>query len=201
MRAAKDAWYKNRAWNGKIDSNFEDGLKRTRNNASKAEYLQVQGCYLLNSPQAKIREVGINLLSRLFSDHPSEYVSVLTAQEKLGDHYLAQKDYLHAAACFKIVTDHCSKQNSRTGTSNMADLKWAEAILKSNQSGEMEAAYQLVMQYPKALLKLNDSKFYYAELAAHICQRLDRKEEADSFAAAAAALLNTTNHLVSRFKK
>lgn len=201
MRAAKDAWYKNRTWNGRIDSNFEEGLKRTRNNANKAEYLQVQGCYLLSSPQANIREVGITLLLRIFSDYPSEYLSNLTAQEKLGDHYLAQKDYQQAAGCFKIVTDHCSKQNSRTGSSNMADLKWAEAIIKSNQADEMDAAYELVMQYPQALLKLNDYKFYYAELAANLCQRLDRKEEADTFTAAADALLNTTKHLVSRFKK
>jgi len=193
-------WYKNKTWNGRIDSYFEDQFKRTRNNSNKAEYLQVQGCYLLNSPHANIQEVGITLLSRLFSDYPSEYLSVLTAQEKLGDFYLAKKNYAEAAGHFKIVTDHCSKQNSRTGTSSMADLKWAEAILKAGDAGKLEAAYQVLMQYPVQLLKLNDSKFYFAELAAHICEKLDKKEDATNFRERALALSTTTKHLVSRFK-
>jgi len=171
MKKASDDWYKNKTWNGSIDSRFEDGLKRTRNSSNKAEYLQVQGCYLLDSQQANIREVGINLLSRLFSDYPAEYLSILAAQEKLGDYYLQQKNIDQALHYFTMVMDHCAQQNSRTGSSGMADLKWAEAILKTNQPAKLEAAYQLVMQYPTALLKFNDAKFYYAELAAHICDR------------------------------
>lgn len=188
MKKASDDWYKNKTWNGSIDSRFEDGLKRTRNSSNKAEYLQVQGCYLLDSPQANIREVGLHLLSRLFSDHPSEYLSILTAQEKLGDYYLQQKSIDQALHYFTMVTDHCTRQNSRAGTSGMADLKWAEAILKTNQPAKLEAAYQLVMQYPTALLKFNDAKFYYAELAAHICDRLNKKDEAAAFAQTAISL-------------
>jgi hypothetical protein len=192
MRAAKDDWYRNKTWNGRIDSIFEEGLKRARNAGNKAEHLKVQGCLLLNSPQANIREVGIALLTRLCSDFPSEYYSVLPAQEKLGDYYLSQKNYLQAEYYFKTVTDHCTKQNSRTGTSNMADLKWAATILRSNQQDKMETAYQLVMQYPPLLLKQHDSKLYYAELAAYICDRLDKKEAAAAFATTAIALSKIT---------
>jgi tetratricopeptide (TPR) repeat protein len=200
MRAAKDDWYQNKTWNGRIDSLFEDGLKRTRNGGNKAEYLKVQGCILLNSPQANIREVGIALLTRLFTDFPSEYYSVLPAQEKLGDYYLSQKNYQQAASYFMIVTDHCSKQNSRTGTSNMADLKWAETIVKIKQSDKMEAAYQLVIDYPAALLKTNDSKLYYVELAAHICDRLNKKEEAAAFAKTAIELRKLTKPSTQKSK-
>lgn len=188
MKKATDEWYKNKTWNGSIDSRFEDQLKRTRNSANKAEYLQIQGCCLLDSPQANIREVGINLLSRLFSDHPAEYLSILAAQEKLGDYYLQQKNIDQALQYFTMVMDHCAQQNSRTGSSGMADLKWAEAILKTNQPAKLEAAYQLVMQYPTTLLKFNDAKFYYAELAALICDRLNKKEEAAAFAKTAISL-------------
>ena len=134
MRAAKDDWYRNKTWNGRIDSHFEEQLKRTRNAGNKAEYLKVQGSFLLNSSQANIREVGISLLIRLCSDFPSEYYSILPAQEKLGDYHLAQKNYEQAAYYFKKVNDHCCKQNSRSGTSGMADLKWAETIVKTNQA-------------------------------------------------------------------
>lgn len=200
MRAAKDDWYRNRTWNGRIDSNFEDHLKRTRNNTNKAEYLQIQGCCLLNSPQANIREVGIALLSRLLADYPAEYISVLVARESLADHYLAQQNYGQAANFFKTVTSHCNQQQSRKGSSNMADLKWAEAILKANRTDEMEAAYALVKNYPIALLQLQQQKFYYAELAAHICQRLDKTEEAAAFAATALSIKAAHPSLASRFK-
>ena len=200
MGAAKDDWYQNKTWNGRIDSHFEDQLKRTRNAGNKAEYIKVQGCFLLNSPHANIREVGISLITRLCSDFPSEFYSVLPAQEKLGDYYLAQKNYEQAENYFKTVTDHCSTQNSRAGTSNMADLKWAETILRNNQEDKMEAAYQLVVNYPLSLLKLNENKLYYAELAAHICDQMDKKEEAAAFAKTAIALSAISKSTFSKQK-
>ncbi len=200
MKGAKDNWYQNKSWNGRIDSHFEDQLKRTRNAGNKAEYLKVQGCFLLNSSHANIREVGISLLTRLCSDFPSEYSSVLPAQEKLGDYYLVQKNYEQAEYYFKMVMDHCNKQNSRTGTSTRADLKWACTILQSNQSEKMETAYQLVMQYPAALLKLHEHKLYHAELAAHICDRLNKKTEAVVFAGNAIALSKLSKPAFNRPK-
>lgn len=200
MKTAKDDWYQNKTWNGRIDSHFEEQLKRTRNAGSKAEYLKVQGCFLLNSPHANIREVGISLLTRLCSDFPSEHYSVLPAEEKLGDYYLAQKNYEQAEHYFKTVNDHCCKQNSRTGTSGMADLKWAEIIVKTNQAEKLEAAYQLVINYPSALLKLSENKLYYAELAAHICDQLDKKEEAAAFAKTAIALSAVSKSTFSKQK-
>lgn len=200
MRAAKDDWYQNKTWNGRIDSHFEDQLKRTRNAGNKAEYLKVQGCFLLNSPNVNIREVGISLLTRLCSDFPSEYYSVLPAQEKLGDYYLAQKNYEQAENYFKLVIDPCIKQNSRTGTSNMTDLKWAETIVKTNQAEKLEAAYQMVINYPLALLKLSENKLYYTELAAHICDQLDKKEEAAAFAKTAIALSAVSKSTFSKQK-
>lgn len=39
------------------------------------------------------------------------------------------------------------------------------------------------------MLKFTAAKYYYAELAAHICDAMDKKEEATSFAKSALALL------------
>lgn len=81
----KTEWYINKTWNEKIDSNFEDDLKRARGAGNKAEFLQIQGCCLLEHAQTNIQEVGLAILSRLLDDFPAEYLSVIVAQEKMGD--------------------------------------------------------------------------------------------------------------------
>jgi len=196
----KDDWYRNRSWNGKIDSYFEDQFKRSRGAANKAEYLQVQGSILLDNPNGNIQEVGVSLLSRLFDDFASEYAGVIPAQEKLGDFYLKHKNYKQAEHYFRLVTNYCIHQNSRTGTSTMADLKLAEAILRTNQPLLLPEAYQLVINYPASLLKLNDTQFYYAELAAQVCDIMNKKNEAKEFAITAIALSKKARPLFARHK-
>jgi hypothetical protein len=186
----KDDWYKNKTWNGKIDSNFEDHLKHSRGAVNKANFLQIQGCILLDSTYKNIQEVGVALLSRLFEDFPLEHSSVIVAQEKLGDFYLRQNNFERAEYYFRMVNNYCNVQRSRSGTSAMADLKLAEAIVRSNQPDKLEETYQLVINYPVAGLKLNHHKFYYAELAAHVCDAINKKKEAMAFAKSAIALLN-----------
>lgn len=189
----KTDWYTNRTWNGKIDSNFEDHLKRARGAGNKAEFLQIQGCLLLENPQANIQEVGLALLSRLLEDFPSEYSSVLLAQEKMGDYYLRHHQYEKAAQYYTIVNNYCTAQNSRSGTSTMTDLKLAEAILYSNVEDKLEQAWQLVINYPVSLLKFVAAKYYYAELAAQVCDAMGKKEEAATFAKSALELLKKAN--------
>lgn len=89
----KTEWYINKTWNEKIDSNFEDHLKRARGAGNKAEFLQIQGCCLLEHAQTNIQEVGLALLSRLLDDFPAEYSSVIVAQEKMGDYYLRHAQF------------------------------------------------------------------------------------------------------------
>ena len=185
----KTEWYTNKTWNGKIDSNFEDHLKRARGAGNKAEFLQIQGCYLLEHGQTNIQEVGLALLSRLLNDFPAEYSSVIRAQEKMGDYYLRHCQYEKAARYYTIVNNYCAAQNSRSGTSNMTDLKLAETTLKSNKEDKLGEAYNLVINYPQALLKFTAAKYYYAELAAHICDAMHKKEEAAAFAKSALELL------------
>ena len=188
MKKIKDDWYKNSTWNGKIDSNFEDGLKRGRGNCNKAAYLQIQGCLLLDNLQANIQEVGVAILSRLLEDFPQEHSSVILAHEKLGDYYLQHNNYRQAAHFYTLVTNYCIEQNSRGGTSTMADLKLAEVLLKTNETINMEEAYIIVTKYPVALLKSTTHKFYYAALAARICHLLHKKEETIHFAKTAIAI-------------
>ena len=197
----KDEWYKNKTWNGKIDSNFEDQLKRTRNPANKAEYLQIQGCCLLENGLENIQEVGIEILHRLFSDFSSAYSSVIPGQEQLAAYYLRKKNYERAIHFFKLVVKYCTQQNSRSGTSTMADLKLAETILRSQLPDQLEEAYQYLINYPVMLLKTNDTKLYYAELGAQICDTMNKKQEAKEFAIKAIVLSKTAKHLFIRYNQ
>ena len=184
----KSEWYTNRTWNGTIDSKFEKYLKHTRDNANKAEFMQIQGNLLLDNSQQNVQNVGVALLTRVIEDFRTEYTSVILAQEKLGDYYLKQLDNKQAESFYRIVTTYCKKQNSRSGTSTYTDLKLAEAILKSNDDEKLSEAYQLVTEYNVALIKLMDVKFYHAALAANICDALNKIDEAKGYAKAALAM-------------
>lgn len=188
MKKITDSWFKNKTWNGDIDTRFEKQLRYTRNPIHKAAYLLVQGSLLLENPNENIQEVGQVLLSRLIEDLPTEHSPILTAQEKLGDYFFKKQQYEKAAAYYKIVVQYCVQQQSRTNTSFITDLKWAETFLKMNRVDCLEEAYQLVARYPVSLLKLNEQKFYYAELGALICHKMYKITAAKEFAAQALKL-------------
>jgi tetratricopeptide (TPR) repeat protein len=182
MKKPSSAWYNNRTWNGDIDTRFEKQLRYTRNPIHKAEYLLVQGSLLLDNNAPNIQEVGQVLLNRLIDELPTEHSPILTAQERLGDYFFKKKEYEKAAGYYEIVVDYCVEQQSRTNTSMMTDLKWADCMLHMNQVDQFEKGYELVQGYPQILLKNAEQKFYYAELGALLCDRMYKKEEAVEFA-------------------
>ena len=184
----KSEWYTNRTWNGAIDGKFEKYLKHTRDTANKALFMQIQGSLLLDNSQQNVQNVGVALLTRVIEDFKTEYTSVILAQEKLGDYYLNQHEYLQAQYFYRIVIKYCRQQNSRSGTSTLTDLKLAEAILKSNDDVKLPEALQLVNDFPETLLNLIDTKYYFTELFAQIHDALKNEAEAIKFATAALVL-------------
>ncbi len=188
MKKPSSSWYNNRTWNGDIDTRFEKQLRYTRNPIHKAEYLLTQGTLLLDNPTPNIQEVGQVLLNRLIDELPTEHSPILTAQEKLGDYFFKKKDYAKAAEYYKTVVDYCVEQQSRTNTSMITDLKWADCMLHMNQVDQFEKAYELLKGFPQILLKTAETKFYYSELGALLCDRMYKKEEAVAFAQAAVKL-------------
>lgn len=173
MKKQTDSWYKNKTWNGDIDRVFEKNLRYERNETHKATYLQEQGCWLLLNSNEKIQEVGLVLLSRLLEDYRTAWDQILIAQEKLGDYFFKKSQYEVAAAYFKTVTEYCVQQQSRTNTSNMADLKWAEALCKTNRTDVLPVAVELLRLYPVALLKTPEQKAYYAQLQLQISTAIE----------------------------
>ncbi len=184
----KSEWYTNRTWNGAIDGKFEKYLKHTRDTANKAQFMQIQGSLLLENSQQNVQNVGVALLTRVMEDFKTEYTSVILAREKLGDYYLYQHDYLPAQYFYKIVVKYCKEQNSRNGTSTLTDLKLAEALLKGNEADKLLEALDLVIEFPEALLKLMESKYYHSELLAQIYDAMNDEVAAKKFAQAALLL-------------
>lgn len=173
MKKQTDSWYKNKTWDGDRDRVFEKKLRYERNATLKATYLQEQGCLLLQNSSEKIQEVGLVLLSRLLEDYPTAWDQILTAQEKLGDYFFKKNQYEKAAVYFKMVTEYCVQQQSRTNTSTMADLKWAEALYKTNKADALPVAAELLRHYSVALLKTQEQQTYYAQLQMQVNMALE----------------------------
>jgi hypothetical protein len=197
---ANEDWYRHKKWDNKIEADFEARFKRSRKAFNKAQYLRIQASYLLGSSDEKNQVVGLGLMERLIKEFSSEEFSVILGQEQLGDFYLKRKDYEKAEQFFRVVTKYYQDKKSRSGTSAMADLKLAETILRSKLRDKFDEAYQLVTSYPISELTFNDSKFYYAELRAQLCDAINKKEEAKEFAKAAIELSKIEKPQFNRHK-
>jgi tetratricopeptide (TPR) repeat protein len=197
---ASDDWYRNNDWNDTIETDFEARLKRSRGAFNKAQYLRIQASYLLDNAEKINQLVGLRLMNRMITDFPTEEFSVVFGHEQLGDYYFKTGDLDKAEQYFRIVTDIYKIENSRSGTSAMADLKLAETILNSKQSNKFSEAYKLCKDHPVDELTFNSDKFYYAALMAHLCDKMNKTDEAKEFAKTALEISTITKPQLSRHK-
>ena len=195
-----DDWYRNSTWDNVIEDDFEARLKRSRGASNKAQYLRIQASYLLDSSDLKTQLVGVKQMERLINDFPTEEFSVLFGQEQLGDYYLKTNDFEQAEKYFRLVMEHYENKKSRSGTSAKADLKVAETILTAGKIDKLEEAYRICKNYPVSMLTFNNDKFYYAELAAHICDKLHMTSDAKEFAKTALEISKITEPQFYRHK-
>jgi|SRR5688572_3133138 len=193
-------WYRNTSWDETIEADFEARLKRSRGAFHKAQYLRIQASYLLDNSDKNYQMVGLRLMERLIKDYPTEEFSTIFGHEQIGDYFLKQGDIDIAEQQFRIVTDYYKNKKSRSGTSGIADLKLAETILTSNQADKFEEAYKLCKEYPVGELTMNSDKFYYAALAARLCIKMNKKEEAKDYAKTAINLSKKTEPQFNRHK-
>jgi len=197
---ANDIWYINKIWNSEIEANFEARLKRSRGSFHKAQYLRIQATCLLDSVEKTTQLIGISLMERLIVEFPTEEFSTIFGHEQLGDYYLKAGDFDKAERYFRVVVDYYETKKSRSGTSGKADLKLAETFLTEGKSVKLQEAYSICMNYPKSQLTFNSDIFYYAELTAHICDKLKKKEEAKEFAKSAIEISKITEPQFYRHK-
>ncbi len=197
---AIDDWYRNKNWSGAIETEFEARLKRSRGGFNKAQYLRIQASYLLDSSDKNNQLIGLRLMNRMITDFPTEEFSVIFGIEQLGDYYSKHGVYDKAEHYFRVVTDHYKNENSRSGTSATADLKLAETILIANHSNKFNEAYKLCKDYPVDELTFNNDKFYYAELLAKLCDKMNKNDEAKEYAKIALEFSKITKPQLPRHK-
>jgi tetratricopeptide (TPR) repeat protein len=201
-KMSKDDWYRNTIWTKEIEEAFESRLKRSRGNFHKAQYLRIQASYLIDSPHKPSQEKGVELMHRLFSSYPEEIFETISGREQLADHYFKNGSYLKAESLYRIVTNH-SYDHNRSGTTGIADLKLCETLLASNQVEKFEEAYEMATVLffeTKGYLQLNSEKFYYANLMANLCYRMNKKSEAFKYAENALQLSKIKTPQFSRHK-
>ena len=198
---ANDDWFRNTTWNNQLETEFEGRLKRSRGAFNKAQYLRIQASYLLDSNDKNVQLVGVRLITRMINDFPTEESSFLSGNEQLGDYYLKHGDLRNAEQYFRIVSDSFKNGKSRNGTSWIADLKLVEVILITNQSAKFEEAYKIGADYDADELILNSDLFYYNELMALLCYRMNKKGEAKFYAKKAIEISEINQPQFSRHKK
>lgn len=193
-------WYRNKIWNSEIENNFETRLKRSRGSYYKAQYLRIQASYLLDSEKTEIQKKGVQLMERMIKDFPNEESSTIFGHEQLGDYYLKYGDFKFAEKYFQFVVNQYELKKSRSGTSSLADLKLAETFLIEGKVEKLEKAYGICKAFSPNNLLMNNDKFYYAELVAHICNKLNKLEEAKEFAKIALEISKITQPQFPRHK-
>lgn len=199
---SKDDWYRNTKWNAQIESEFEARLKHSRGNYHKAQYLRIQASYLLNSDLKDFQKKGIEYMESVINDYPEEQSSTIFGNEQLGDYYLENNSFNKAEKHFRIVVEHYYSKN-RSGTTGLADLKLCQVILESEQSEKYNDAYEIATEKFEKTggnLMMNSDKFYYADLMANLCYKMNRIDEASEFAISALELSKITEPQFNRHK-
>ena len=187
-------WYRNETWNAEIEEAFETRLKRSRGAYHKAQYLRIQGSYLLESENTNIQSAGVMLMQRIINEYPTEETSTIFGREQLGDFYFKKFDYKNAVCYYDFVNDCCKKDRKyRNGVSRIADLKLVDVILKANLQDRFDEAYEICKNYQTKDLHLNSDKYYYLELSALICSKSGQKDEAKKYAKEALGIAKVTD--------
>jgi len=181
---SKNEWFRNTKWNKEIEDFFELKLKQARGSNSKAQYLRIQASYLLKSSKTLMNQKGIELIKRLIEKYPEETFHTLFAKEQLGDFHLNKQDYTKAEQYFREVTNHYY-ENSRSGTTGIADIKLCRTILDSKQTEKIEEAINIAttkFKNSNGSITMNDNRFYYLETLALLFYEIDKNEEAKIYA-------------------
>ena len=199
---SKDDWFRNIKWNKEIEKFFELKLKHARGSHSKAQYLRIQGSYLLDSKKSELQHKGIELMKRLINEFPGEVFHTIFATEQLGDYFFKQEKYQTAEQHFRTVTNHYYTK-TRSGTSGIADIKLSRTIFESNQQNKFEEAIKIAtekFEMSDGSLMMNANKFYYAETLALLFSKMNKIEDAKYYAKQAIELEINKEPQFSRHK-
>jgi tetratricopeptide (TPR) repeat protein len=183
----RDDWYRSTTWNPEIKRLFEQRLQRSRTDFHKAQYLRIQGLYLMNSDDFRTQQAGVALTERLIQEYPNQKSEVVHAHEILGDYFFKTGLFEEAELHFRIVLE--AYKETRSNTTGLCDLSLVELILKAAQSDKYIEAVSL-LESTRPHLLFNSDVFRFSVASARLLTRLDKSEEAASYARKALQLAN-----------
>jgi tetratricopeptide (TPR) repeat protein len=177
-------WFRGTEWDKESQKLFEDKLKKSRGSYNKSQYLLIKGGYLLRSMDLFKESEGCRLLERLINEYPSEISHIMSAYEQLGDYYFSKGENEKAENNYRQSISFY-KNNGRSGSSGIGDIKLAETVFNAGKSDIFFELYNLLTDEFKRTggqLILNDDIFRYYSVLAKICIALEKKEEAKEYA-------------------
>ena len=157
-------WYRSETWNLDVADAFEAKLARSRTAYDKAQYLRIQGLYLLRSAETTIQECGVALTKRMMRDYPQETGEVACAHETLANYFLRRTLYREAEAELRWLLDYY--KTTRNNTSGLADLTLVELILTSKQAAKYAEAISLLRDILESRRPLFNSDLFRLFVAA-----------------------------------
>src|SRR5258706_9096389 len=111
---------------------------------NKAQYIRIKASYLLGSKDTFKESEGCKLMERVIHEYPTEISHIMFAYEELGNHYFNKKNYKEAEFNYRKSISYY-KENGRSGTSGIADIKLAEIIVKTDQLNKFSEMYNLLI--------------------------------------------------------
>jgi tetratricopeptide (TPR) repeat protein len=177
-------WFRGAEWDKETQDLFEKKLKMSRDSYNKAQYIRIKASYLLSSKDPFKESEGCRLMERLINEYPNEISHVMFAYEQLGDFYFNGKKYDEAEFNYRQCVSFY-RENGRSGTSGIGDIKLAETIVTTKQPDKYPEMYHLLSDEFKkndGSLTLNDDIFRYYSVLAKLSDGLGKKEEAKQYA-------------------
>jgi tetratricopeptide (TPR) repeat protein len=177
-------WFRGPEWDKETQELFEDKLKKSRGSYNKSQYILIKGGYLLRSKDIFRESEGCRLMERLINEYPNEVSHVMSAYEQLGDYYFSKGENEKAESNYRRSISFY-KNNGRSGTSGIGDIKLAETVFNAGKSNYYQELYYLLTEKFKQTggqLMLNDEIFRYYSVLAKISSALEKKEEAKEYA-------------------
>ena len=139
-----DDWYRASAWDVEAAGAFERRLARSRRGYNRAQYLRIQGSYLVKSADPAVRESGRSLLRRAITEDNADQSNAAFATQQLAwslvdDQPSEAIDLLREAV--QLAHDHTT-----CATTGTPELDLAEVLVRVGEPEQLAEAVQLLIE-------------------------------------------------------
>lgn len=142
-------WFRSSTWDPDTAAAFEAKLQRARAR-NRAQYLRIEGVYLVAQDRAEYRAAGRALLARVVesysaSEDGADRLQALTALENLADALARDGEVTAARAAYREVLDRVATSlTGRSGTSHTTEISLAELLIADGDLSGLDEAEVLL---------------------------------------------------------